>query len=502
MKGGSADVVDTSNEREETVSEDADSASFETNKGWCISSVCVTNEEVKRLAPGGWLDDTLIDFFLKFIALYLIPEKSQYYIFSSFFFTNLTSQKGEHVFGFYDRVKKWTKRLQKGIWRYDYIFVPVCESNHWYLAIICHPSGAVESEASSLLPPPTIVCLDSGGCEAEQIVLQKLAGYIHLEYHSKSEGDSIRNLSLQGNVDNGQKDNERLAEWEKKWDWVPRATCPEQQNGNDCGVFLLEYVSQLTRTDVRIESLPAVGRSQRNRRITSKFQIDQPRTWFEQKAITHRRAKLKEMLDFMRLNPQWQDNTAQIEELKEMFVSEPPSSPAIQPSPSPEPGEIVPARDADSSFSFSPSVMASSSTTSSTGSTSSATSPSSSAGEKQGDKQRGEVTKTSHAPITSFPSPNDRQRGTHKSEAAKQLESSSSDLMRLVEKAQITTQSKTSPPSKPPSPPEAFRNGVRRLPIPPITFSTGEPGFCDHPSAVRTPKKRPRTNDICDDVTG
>jgi len=39
-------------------------------------------------------------------------------------------------------VKRWTKKVD--VFAKDYLLIPICENNHWTLAIVCHPKRALE----------------------------------------------------------------------------------------------------------------------------------------------------------------------------------------------------------------------------------------------------------------------------------------------------------------------------------------------------------------------
>uniref|UniRef100_A0A674BJZ6 SUMO specific peptidase 6 n=1 Tax=Salmo trutta TaxID=8032 RepID=A0A674BJZ6_SALTR len=110
--------------------------------------ISVTNEDLHCLNDGEFLNDVIIDFYLKYLVLEkLKKEDSQRsHVFSSFFYkrlnqkerrnlpdtTNLPMQKRKH-----NRVKTWTRHVD--LFQKDFIFVPINESAHWYLAVICFP---------------------------------------------------------------------------------------------------------------------------------------------------------------------------------------------------------------------------------------------------------------------------------------------------------------------------------------------------------------------------
>ncbi|TSL47581.1 Sentrin-specific protease 6 [Bagarius yarrelli] len=110
--------------------------------------ISVTNEDLHCLNDGEFLNDVIIDFYLKYLFLEKLKKEdaSRSHVFSSFFYkrlnqrerrtapdtTNLPIQKRKH-----NRVKTWTRHVD--LFQKDFIFVPINESAHWYLAVICFP---------------------------------------------------------------------------------------------------------------------------------------------------------------------------------------------------------------------------------------------------------------------------------------------------------------------------------------------------------------------------
>nr|XP_040016639.1 sentrin-specific protease 6 isoform X3 [Gasterosteus aculeatus aculeatus] len=108
----------------------------------------VTNEDLHCLNEGEFLNDVIIDFYLKYLVLEKLKKEDaqRIHVFSSFFYkrlnqrerrnvpdtTNLPIQKRKH-----NRVKTWTRHVD--LFQKDFIFVPINESAHWYLAVICFP---------------------------------------------------------------------------------------------------------------------------------------------------------------------------------------------------------------------------------------------------------------------------------------------------------------------------------------------------------------------------
>ncbi|XP_069033591.1 LOW QUALITY PROTEIN: sentrin-specific protease 6 [Embiotoca jacksoni] len=126
--------------------------------------ISVTNEDLHCLNDGEFLNDVIIDFYLKYLVLEKLKKEDaqRIHVFSSFFYkrlnqrerrnvpdaANLPIQKRKH-----NRVKTWTRHVD--LFQKDFIFVPINESAHWYLAVICFPGleGPV-FEQNPLYPGP------------------------------------------------------------------------------------------------------------------------------------------------------------------------------------------------------------------------------------------------------------------------------------------------------------------------------------------------------------
>ncbi|KAM9346802.1 uncharacterized protein ABDE67_011110 [Symphorus nematophorus] len=109
--------------------------------------ITVTMEDLQCLDSGQFLNDVIIDFYLKYLlhkASAAVTERS--HIFSSFFYKQLTRRDNASEGGTNDscqrqrrhqRVKTWTRHVD--IFKKDFLFMPVNQEAHWYLVVICFP---------------------------------------------------------------------------------------------------------------------------------------------------------------------------------------------------------------------------------------------------------------------------------------------------------------------------------------------------------------------------
>ncbi|XP_055657369.1 sentrin-specific protease 7 isoform X1 [Falco peregrinus] len=273
----------------------------------------VTREDLECLEYGKFLNDVIIDFYLKYLLLEKVPKHiaDRTHIFSSFFYKCLTrtekNSEGDLKVSVaqrrHRRVRTWTRHIN--IFSKDYIFVPVNEESHWYIAVICfpwleeavyedcpHQNSLHHQPQQSLLlsesenPTTGSVLAFTGNCKDEEemdanrsffskggseiaasaSVLDSGISRISLS-NSKRQIckrpcililDSLKAGSVQKTV---QVLREYLeVEWEAKrktqrefnkstmMDLCPRV--PKQDNSSDCGVYLLQYVESFLQNPI------------------------------------------------------------------------------------------------------------------------------------------------------------------------------------------------------------------------------------------------------------
>lgn len=100
----------------------------------------VTVEDRDRLRDDEFLNDNLIAFYMRFLQDHMErtnPEAAkQVYFFNSYFYDTLTkTPRGQRGIN-YSGVAKWTRNVN--LFEYDYVVVPINQSAHWYVAIICN----------------------------------------------------------------------------------------------------------------------------------------------------------------------------------------------------------------------------------------------------------------------------------------------------------------------------------------------------------------------------
>ncbi|MGB1601779.1 MAG: Ulp1 family isopeptidase, partial [Promethearchaeia archaeon] len=101
-------------------------------------TVTVTRADLDTLQDEELLNDTIMDFYIKHIESNLDQEtKQQCHFFSTFFWKRLNQEKDARAR--HAGVAKWTRKVD--IFSKRFLFVPICDSLHWTLAILCAPEG-------------------------------------------------------------------------------------------------------------------------------------------------------------------------------------------------------------------------------------------------------------------------------------------------------------------------------------------------------------------------
>ncbi|XP_008846709.1 sentrin-specific protease 7 [Nannospalax galili] len=284
----------------------------------------VTNEDLECLEEGEFLNDVIIDFYLKYLLLEKASDElvERSHIFSSFFYKCLTRKENNLTEDNPDlslaqrrhkRVRTWTRHIN--IFNKDYIFVPVNESSHWYLAVICFPwleeavyedfpqtisqqfhdqqaqqnnktidndlhststlslntedSQSTEMNVSvpkKMCKRPCILILDSLKAASIQNTVQNLREYLEVEWEVKRK--THREFSKTNMVD-----------------LCPKV--PKQDNSSDCGVYLLQYVESFFKDPI----------------VNFEFPIHLEK-WFPRHVIKTKREDIRELILKLHLQQQ------------------------------------------------------------------------------------------------------------------------------------------------------------------------------------------------------
>ncbi|XP_022731497.1 probable ubiquitin-like-specific protease 2B isoform X2 [Durio zibethinus] len=194
-----------------------------------FDAVSISKRDVDLLQPETFINDTIIDFYIKYLKNQKPEERQRFHFFNSFFFRKLADldkdpssiSDGRAAFL---RVHKWTRKLD--MFGKDYIFIPINFNLHWSLIVICHPgevAGFKDEDLDKSSKVPCILHMDSikGNHAGLKNLVQSYLWEEWKERHKETSEDlSSKFLNL------------RFVSLE----------LPQQENSFDCGLFLLHYL--------------------------------------------------------------------------------------------------------------------------------------------------------------------------------------------------------------------------------------------------------------------
>ncbi|MCO5563770.1 hypothetical protein L7F22_017418 [Adiantum nelumboides] len=193
-------------------------------------AVEVRYADLCHLAPTEFLNDTVIDFYMKYMQMILLEEKDRlhrFHFFSCFFYKKLTSKKAQGRDRF-EKLHKWTKGIN--IFEKAYLFIPIHNSCHWSLAVVCFPVGQ---------RVPLILHLDSMSSTAGHpslVIYSVIKSYLTAERkYLRQQQDCLEEIII---------DPSKAI--------TKRKQVPLQDNEWDCGLFMLYYMQKfVTEVDAK-----------------------------------------------------------------------------------------------------------------------------------------------------------------------------------------------------------------------------------------------------------
>ena len=169
----------------------------------------------------------------------------------------------------YQGVKGWTKGVD--IFSKDYLMIPVHSGLHWSLIIVCY---ANEGEGRE----PMILHLDSmspAGGHNSETVTRAIRKYLNKEWQARSNsGDGVK--------------------FTAKVMPAYRVNVPRQQNGCDCGVFILAFVERFLSDCPKVLTKEIVQRATQKHRGLSYEPKEKflRKHWFPNEVVDELRMKM------------------------------------------------------------------------------------------------------------------------------------------------------------------------------------------------------------------
>ena len=215
-----------------------------------VDSVVLTAGDVERLRPDEFLNDNLVDFYLKVLVgdAARSPLRGagaaaeDVHAFSSHFFTKLRETRASSEEGrarAHARVERWTRGVD--VFAKKFLLVPIVEHLHWSLAVVCHPgelaraasARASGGEPDASRPRPCIVFMDSLRMHSAAKIASMLRSFLEREWAARKPEAAPLALSARKPPD------------------LPLISprVPVQTNSCDCGVYVLRYAQEFLASD-------------------------------------------------------------------------------------------------------------------------------------------------------------------------------------------------------------------------------------------------------------
>lgn len=239
-------------------------------------------QELGRLEEGQWLNDSLIEFSLRYVQGQRPQLRKDVYIFNTYFYASLTGNTGKSSKNAinYEAVRRWTSKIK--LFEYNYVVVPINKNLHWYLAIICNlrnvrkTLGFEDDEAQSDIFSPMHGSGHTSAFDGKESMMDTSTKHmLHLSLRSSSDpadqiDEAVRKPKLRpgsrlqphdvaiitlDSLENPHPNivnnlNQYLAAEAQdkigarigKLPGVTAKGIPTQDNAHDCGLYAIEYI--------------------------------------------------------------------------------------------------------------------------------------------------------------------------------------------------------------------------------------------------------------------
>lgn len=227
--------------------------------------ITIYKGDLKCLQSSNYLNDALIDFKIK-LSINECPAELRPMIHSfhcSFGKNLLDAISGRE----YQAVSNWTNKIN--LFKFKYIIVPMNKGMHWSVAIVVNPFNIVKSSVAEVTDPNDLMNTSgdvSSNSNSQWHMVVHEDTTAQLGHRTYSNMDSfiifMDSLNMHNYVDIGDKlNNYLLEEWKDKkriGELQPlrliKCCVPQQQNGFDCGIFVIKYVNYFLQKCYEYES--------------------------------------------------------------------------------------------------------------------------------------------------------------------------------------------------------------------------------------------------------
>ena len=167
----------------------------------------ITTKELNELSGSIWLGDEIINFWMNMLNDLVVSSSCKIVVCNTWYYTMISDGRRD-----YKHVMNWFKTQNVYVFAVEYLLIPVhTNGNHWMLALV-------------IVKDKQILCFDSLGGDSSE-VFDNIFHYLHNQYMINEDPFKTK----------------AYPEWS-----FHEMVCPQQDNGNDCGVYLCIFAFLLT----------------------------------------------------------------------------------------------------------------------------------------------------------------------------------------------------------------------------------------------------------------
>ncbi|VTZ69763.1 sentrin-specific protease 2, putative [Plasmodium chabaudi chabaudi] len=175
---------------------------------WQLNNYKIDDCSLFRLNKFKYIDDSIIDFFNNYIYFYILnrnnnndgcksenDQKNDIYIFNTFFYKKI--ELYDDISKAYLNTNRWIKKLNKKIYEYKYVFVPININNtHWSLVLIYFPFTDSNRDKDTVSPSDSINDDEKDKKVSNKDVIESVQENISSTISRNTSDDSDRNISI------------------------------------------------------------------------------------------------------------------------------------------------------------------------------------------------------------------------------------------------------------------------------------------------------------------
>ncbi|KAG5522241.1 hypothetical protein RHGRI_034430 [Rhododendron griersonianum] len=229
-------------------------------------SIEICYSDMECLNPQAYLSSTIMNFYIRYLQRNS-PTRARrdYHFFNTYFYNKLKEAvlKKNDQESYFIKFRRWWKGVN--IFHKAYILLPIHETVHWSLVIICIPDKEDESG-------PILLHLDSLGLHSSTLIFDKIRSFLKEEWNYLNREEAPSDLPIADRI----------------WKNLPRRiegktiSVPQQKNDYDCGLFVLYFMERF------IDVAP--------RRLKKKDLAMFSNEWFKPEEASSLRKKVRKLL--------------------------------------------------------------------------------------------------------------------------------------------------------------------------------------------------------------